>query len=177
MDSYYYQNSLCFIINSSAKMFIKALDSELRKSVGITFSQWKILVMLSIKDGTTQKEIANGLGLEGATLIPIIDKMEKDGLVVRKVDLADRRNNRIYRTDKASELWTAMVDCALKIREISVRDIPSTDVTIMRDSLQKVYKNLETHVNVTGEPTSAAAAPPIMSTNKITSTNSTNQEN
>ena len=178
MDSYDYQNSLGFIINSSAKMFIKALDSELRKSVGITFSQWKILVMLSIKDGTTQKEIANGLGLEGATLIPIIDKMEKDGLVVRKVDLADRRNNRIYRTDKASELWTAMVDCALKIREISVRDIPSTDVTIMRDSLQKVYKNLETHVNVTGEPTSAtAAAPPIMSPNKINSTNSANQEN
>jgi MarR family transcriptional regulator, transcriptional regulator for hemolysin len=98
-------------------------------------------------------------------------------LVVRKVDLADRRNNRIYRTDKASELWTAMVDCALKIREISVRDIPSTDVTIMRDSLQKVYKNLETHVNVTGEPTSATAAPSIMSPNKITSTNSTNQEN
>jgi hypothetical protein len=47
----------------------------------------------------------------------------------------------------------------------------------MRDSLQKVYKNLETHVNVTGDPTSATAAPPIMPPNKITSTNSTNQEN
>ncbi len=176
MEPYDYQNSMGFIINSTAKMFVKALDSELRKSIGVTFSQWKILVMLSIKDGTTQKEIANGLGLEGATLIPILDKMEKDGLVVRKVDLADRRNNRIYRTDKAENLWPAMVDCALKMREISVRDIPSTHVTITRDSLQKIYRNLETHVNVTDESSTPAAAS-IIPPNKITSTNAPNQEN
>lgn len=175
MEPYDYQSSMGFVINSTAKMFVKALDTELRKSVGLTFSQWKILVMLSLKDGTTQKEIAGGLGLEGATLIPILDKMEKDGLVVRKVDLADRRNNRIYRTDKAENLWPAMVDCALKIREISVRDIPSTHVTITRDSLQKIYRNLETHVNVADEPTPAAAS--IIPPNKITSTNATNQEN
>ena len=179
MEPYDYQNSMGFIINSTAKMFVKALDTELRKSVGLTFSQWKILVMLSIKDGTTQKEIANGLGLEGATLIPILDKMEKDGLVVRKVDLADRRNNRIYRTEKAENLWPAMVECALKMREISVRDIPSTHVTITRDSLQKIYRNLETHVNVnvTNESSTPAAAASILTPNKITSTNATNQEN
>jgi len=182
MEPYDYQNSMGFIVNSTAKMFVKALDSELRKSIGVTFSQWKILVMLSIKDGTTQKEIANGLGLEGATLIPILDKMEKDGLVVRKVDLADRRNNRIYRTEKAENLWPAMVESALKMREISVRDIPSTHVTITRDSLQKIYRNLETHVNVNVNVTdesSTPAAPPasIIPPNKITSTNATNQEN
>lgn len=181
MEPYDYQNSMGFIVNSTAKMFVKALDTELRKSVGLTFSQWKILVMLSIKDGTTQKEIANGLGLEGATLIPILDKMEKDGLVVRKVDLADRRNNRIYRTEKAENLWPAMVESALKMREISVKDIPSTHVTITRDSLQKIYRNLETHVNVnvnaniTNDSTPAAAS--IIAPNKITSTNATNQEN
>jgi MarR family transcriptional regulator, transcriptional regulator for hemolysin len=179
MEPYDYQNSMGFIVNSTAKMFVKALDSELRKSIGVTFSQWKILVMLSIKDGTTQKEIANGLGLEGATLIPILDKMEKDGLVVRKVDLADRRNNRIYRTEKAENLWPAMVESALKMREISVRDIPSTHVTITRDSLQKIYRNLETHVNVnvTNESSTPAAAASILTPNKITSTNATNQEN
>jgi len=179
MEPYDYQNSMGFIVNSTAKMFVKALDSELRKSIGVTFSQWKILVMMSVKDGTTQKEIANGLGLEGATLIPILDKMEKDGLVVRKVDLADRRNNRIYRTEKAENLWPAMVESALKMREISVRDIPSTHVTITRDSLQKIYRNLETHVNVnvTNESSTPAAAASILTPNKITSTNATNQEN
>ena len=44
--------------------------------------------MLVDQNGLTQKEIADRLGLEGATLIPIIDKMEKGKLVERKVDPA-----------------------------------------------------------------------------------------
>jgi MarR family transcriptional regulator, transcriptional regulator for hemolysin len=75
----------------------------------------------SFKMVLTQKEIAQRLGLEGPTLIPIIDKMEKDNLVVREVDPADRRNNRIYRTEKADALWDKMIECALRIRQVSVK--------------------------------------------------------
>ena len=172
MDPYDYHNSVGFIVNNTAKMFVKALDLELRKSIGVTFSQWKILVMLSMKDGTTQKEIANGLGLEGATLIPILDKMEKDGLVVRKVDPADRRNNRVYRTEKAESIWPSMVECALKIREISVQNISLDHVTIMLDSLQKIYGNLESQVNIVAASTPTATTS-VIRPNRISNTNIT----
>lgn len=101
MQNYDFENSIGFIVKRAAKVFVKALDSELREKVGITFGQWKVIVMLVDQDGLTQKEIADKLGLEGPTLIPIVDKMEKERLVVRKVDAGDRRNNRIYRTEKA----------------------------------------------------------------------------
>ena len=68
----------------TAKAFIKALDSELRQELGITFGQWKVMVMLVNQNGMTQKEIADKLGLEGPTLIPIIDKMECEDLVGTK---------------------------------------------------------------------------------------------
>lgn len=148
MDAYDFHNSVGFIVNNTGKMFVKALDSELRQHVGITHGQWKVLVMLSIEDGITQKEIAKGLGLEAATLIPIIDRMEKDGLVLRKVDQDDRRNNKIYRTKRAEELWADIVNCALKIREISVKDIPPNHVKIMRESLEKICTNLQTHFSL-----------------------------
>jgi MarR family transcriptional regulator for hemolysin len=70
------------------------------------------------------------------TLAPIADKMEKDGLVIRKVDSDDRRNNRIYRTEKADKLWDKMLECALKIRQISVKDIPEKNINIMRNVLE-----------------------------------------
>jgi DNA-binding MarR family transcriptional regulator len=48
------------------------------------------------EDGLTQKGIADKLGLKAQTMIPIIDRLESDGLVERRVYKNDRRNNRIY---------------------------------------------------------------------------------
>src|ERR671931_2624587 len=148
MQKYDFESSIGFIVNRTAKAFVKALDSELRKKVGLTFGQWKVIVMLVNQNGLTQKEIANRLGLEGPTLIPIIDKMEKDGLVVRRVDSSDRRNNRIYRTEKADALWDRKVECATKVTQISIKDISEDNVSIMRNALEKIWQNLRVEFDV-----------------------------
>lgn len=144
MQKYDYKNNIGFKVNRTAKAFAKAFDTELRDKVGVTFSQWKVIVMLVDQNGLTQKEIADRLGLEGPTLIPIIDKMEKVGLLIRKVDTDDRRNNRIYRTEKADALWDKMLECSFRIRQISVRDISEQNIAIMRDVLDKIWLNLRT---------------------------------
>jgi MarR family transcriptional regulator, transcriptional regulator for hemolysin len=148
MQKYDFQNNIGFIVNKTAKAFVKALDSELREKVGVTVGQWKVMVMLVNQDGLTQKEIAERLGLEGPTLIPIIDKMEKDELVVRKIDPYDRRNNRIYRTEKANELWNEMAKCAAKIRQVSLNDIPEENINITKNVLENVYQNLKNQFDV-----------------------------
>jgi MarR family transcriptional regulator, transcriptional regulator for hemolysin len=148
MQVYDFQNSIGFIVNQTAKGFVKALDLELRQKVGVTVGQWKVMVMLVNQDGLTQKEIAQRLGLEGPTLIPIIDKMEKDDLVVRKVDPADRRNNRVYRTEKADALWNKMIKCALRIRQVSVKGIPEQNINITRNVLERMLQNLSIEFNV-----------------------------
>lgn len=148
MQKYDFQESVGFIVNKTAKAFVKALDSELREKVGVTAGQWKVMVMLVDEDGLAQKEIAERLGLEGPTLIPIIDKMEKDDLVVRKVDTSDRRNNRIYRTERANKLWDGMVKSALKIREISLKDIPQEKIDIAKSVLENIYQNLRNQFDV-----------------------------
>ena len=148
MQKYDFQNSIGFIVNKTAKAFVKALDSELREKVGVSVGQWKVIVMLVNQDGLTQKEIAERLGLEGPTLIPIIDKMEKDNLVVRRVDSSDRRNNRIYRTEKANELWSEMVKCAVRVRQVSLKDISDANIDITRNVLENVYQNLRNQFDV-----------------------------
>ena len=148
MQEYDFENSIGFIVNRTARAFVKALDSELHDQVGITVGQWKVIVMLVKHNGLTQKEIADKLGLESPTLIPIIDKMEKEELVVRKVDPSDRRNNRIYRTDNADALWERMVQCASKVRQVSVKEISDADLNIMRAALDKIWHNLRAEFKV-----------------------------
>ena len=148
MQKYDFQNNIGFIVNKTAKAFVKALESELREKVGVTVGQWKVMVMLINQDGLTQKEIAERLELEGPTIIPIIDKMEKDDLVVRKVDPSDRRNNKIYRTEKANELWNEMLKCATKVRQVSLKDIPEVNVDITKKVLEHIYQNLRNQFDV-----------------------------
>src|SRR5919199_3119195 len=148
MQEYDFENSIGFIVNRTARAFVKSLDLELREKVGITVGQWKVIVMLVKQNGLTQKEIADKLGLEGPTLIPIIDKMEKEGLVIRRVDPSDRRNNRIYRTEKADALWNRMMECASKVRQVAIKDIPEADINIMRKVLDKIWHNLRAEFNV-----------------------------
>src|SRR5919197_4133299 len=135
MLRYDFENSIGFIVNRAARALTKALDMELRENVGISIGQWKVIVMLVKQNGLTQKETADKLGLEGPTLIPIIDKMEKEGLLVRRVDSSDRRNNRIYRTEKVDALWDRKVECATKVTQISIKDISEDNVSIMRNAL------------------------------------------
>ena len=75
------------------KSLVYVIDQELRKKFGITFGQWKVLIILANNAaGLTQREIADKLALEGPTLIPIIDKLEKDVFVIRKIDPRGSKN-------------------------------------------------------------------------------------
>ena len=142
MTKYDFESSVGFVVNTTAKAFQKALDAELRKNVGVTISQWRVISTLTRQPGITQKEIANRVGVEGSTLVPIIDKMEKDGFVKRKLDDEDRRINRIYLTTKADELWNSMIECALKIRKLSTKEISEEQIKSTLDILRKISKNL-----------------------------------
>ena len=142
MSKYDFDSSIGFVVNNTAKAFQKALDAELRKNVGVTISQWRVISALTRQPGITQKEIADKVGIEGSTLVPIIDKMEKDGFVKRKLDSEDRRINRIYLTTKADGLWNSMIECALRIRKLSLKEISEEQIKTTLEVLRKISKNL-----------------------------------
>jgi MarR family transcriptional regulator, transcriptional regulator for hemolysin len=134
MYKFDFENSVGFIINRTVKALVYAFDQELHKKVGITFGQWKIIIIVvnnnndGDDNGLTQREIADKLGLEGPTLIPIIDKLEKDGFLLRKVDKNDRRNNRIFLTKKSKDMLNSMINCGENIKQILLKDVSDDDV-------------------------------------------------
>ena len=144
-----FENSIGFIINRTAKALVYAFDQELRNKFGITFGQWKIIMILANNnDGLTQKEIADKLGLEGPTIIPIIDKLEKDEFIKRIVDKNDRRNNQIFLTEKTIRSLDSIVSYALKIKEISIRNISEQDISITKHTLEKIWCNIQNEFNL-----------------------------
>lgn len=72
--------------------------------LGITVEMLEVLMVLSRTSKINQKEIADRVRKNKANLTPIIHKLSLKGLLLRKEDPKDRRNNIISLTEKGKNL-------------------------------------------------------------------------
>ena len=79
------------------------------ESIGVTHSQWRVLVHLSENENCRQVDLADILNVKPITLARQIDLLEQLNLVKRLNDKEDRRVFRLKLTTKAKpimqELW------------------------------------------------------------------------
>ena len=148
-----FENSLGFAIKNTSKSFEKALDIELRGMYEVSGGQWKIIVALSIQNSLSQKDLAERIFVDGTTLVPIIDSMEKKGLVERRADSKDRRNNMILLTKKSESLVDPIIDSILHLRKIVYKDISEKDLEFTRNILVKITENAESYITKMKEKT------------------------
>lgn len=73
---------------------------EKSESIGLVDSYRPILCVLKKHDGCTQQDICKYTQLKAPTISLTLQKMESNGLIRRDVDQDDKRNIRIYITDK-----------------------------------------------------------------------------
>ncbi len=66
----------------------------------------------------TQLEIATQLGIDKSTLVPLLDRLEKDGLMVRTVSERDRR----VRIPQATPAGVTMVKKVAIARDAAIND-------------------------------------------------------
>jgi DNA-binding MarR family transcriptional regulator len=94
---------LCFAVYSANLAFGRAYRPILDK-LGLTYTQYIVLVALWEKDDQTVGELGEKMFLESNTLTPILKKLEQSGFIERRRDPADERQVRIKLTPKGSEL-------------------------------------------------------------------------
>ncbi|MEV6781241.1 MarR family winged helix-turn-helix transcriptional regulator [Streptomyces sp. NPDC051098] len=56
----------------------------------------------------SQRSLADRLGIDRTMMTYLLDDLEKDGLVERQLDPADRRSRKIVATDRGSDLWDGL---------------------------------------------------------------------
>jgi MarR family transcriptional regulator, transcriptional regulator for hemolysin len=152
MKKFDYENSLGFMVYSASKIMQKAFDLELRNKAGITITQSKVMFTLYMHSGPTQRELADKIGVESPTLVPIIDKMEEDGYVERKPDPQDRRIKRIYTTLKTDSLWDSMMDCAAHIRKVSTKNVSEQEIKSTIAIIRTITENLTSYLGDSETP-------------------------
>jgi DNA-binding MarR family transcriptional regulator len=106
------EESLGYLVNYLAKLFSQILTASLAPH-GVYPGQWGVLLFLWVQDGQTQRELSRQVAIDEASMVRSIDRMERDGLVQRVRNEHDRRQIKIFLTEKGWGLRDQLVPCAL----------------------------------------------------------------
>lgn len=92
-----------FTLSVLARQWRRGLETDLAQA-GLTDATWAPLLHLQESgDGITQKELAVRVGIDGSSLVRLIDILVNKGFVERQVDEQDRRARLIYLTAEGRE--------------------------------------------------------------------------
>src|SRR5215217_6956677 len=97
-------------------------------AMGLSGRQYMVLAVLSSDAPPSQLELAGLCGLLPAQIVPVIDEMERRGLVTRQRSKTDRRRSVVTVTDKGDEAL-AKAD-ALGRRLVAELDPAAVDVVV-----------------------------------------------
>ena len=94
-----------------AKAVSRAFDAALAEAGG-TVPVWLVLISLKSQQTASQRELAEAVGIQGATLTHHLNAMEAAGLVTRRRDPENRRLHVVELTAEGNALFFRLRDAA-----------------------------------------------------------------
>lgn len=134
--------TLHYLLMADHGMVQKKLFAKI-KDLGLSMGQPKVLDYLKDRDGAVQKDIAKGCHIEPASLSTILGGMEKKGLIIRRMQEDNRRNLKVYLTDRGRELGAEITKNFSEIEEEALAGFSEEEAEKLQSYLTKIYKNLE----------------------------------
>ena len=117
------------------------LDRRLRPT-GFSHSRWLLLLHLSRHDGCTHRELAQHMGIEAATLVRLVDHMEKEGLLKRCGSETDRRVKHLHLSTEGKKAVELIRDHAAELRKEILAGSSKEDIGIALNVLNNIRDNL-----------------------------------
>lgn len=133
--------SLGFIIHDVARMLRRDFDRR-AQAFHLTRSQWSVLALLIREDGAQQKRLADIIGVTAITMTGLVDRLERDGWVVRCEDPQDRRAKLVFLTDKVEPLKAKIKQLSEQVREAALQGISEPEQQQLTDLLLRMRCNL-----------------------------------
>jgi DNA-binding MarR family transcriptional regulator len=133
-------NQLCFRLYTVTRLITQAYR-PLLDPLGLTYPQYLVMMVLWEQDNQTVGDIGRRLMLDTNTLTPMLQRMEREGLLVRTHGISDGRQTLVSLTKKGIHL------------EEQAKDIPACmsqnwhGDTLSNDQLNSMVNAIDTLIN------------------------------
>jgi MarR family transcriptional regulator for hemolysin len=124
-----------------SRVLSRAFDDALAEAGG-SLPVW--LVLISLKNGqlASQRELADAVGIQGATLTHHLNAMESAGLVTRRRDPENRRLHLVELTPQGDALFFGMRDAAIAFDQRLRTGLSQPDVDQLEELLARLRDNV-----------------------------------
>ncbi|MCZ4058752.1 MarR family transcriptional regulator [Pantoea sp. LMR881] len=121
-----------------------AVDRHL-KETGLSMSSWMAIGFIASEPNRlTQTELAQLLGLEDASMVPLVDRLVKQELLSRVQPPEDRRKRHLVLTEKGNQVFAQVKTQADMLRAALMADIDPQDLAVTERVLQQLLARMET---------------------------------
>jgi len=130
-------SDLVWLAHRAAESLAESFNAVSRNSGLTDLRDWLVLALIDDGSERTQAEIAAELSIDKTTLVAILDRMERRGLVTRTVSPTDRRARILHITDAGRFLKDQVAvarEAALddRLAAISSEDRESFHATLLK---------------------------------------------
>ena len=135
--------SLGSLIGSTRRLILRELNTAfIEHQIPLSIEQYIFIYTLhKVSSEVTQQDMANLMCKDKSSILRTIDVLEKDGLVTRDADSADRRKNTLHLTPKCKSLLHQVSEIEAPVIERLTVGISCQDYEAMVRALTKIQEN------------------------------------
>ena len=130
------------LISLAARGFARLSEARL-KPLGFGVGQLPVLVALRDGEADTQRDLARFAKTEQPPMAQMLARMERDGLISRTPDPADRRSSRIVLTDTAQARLPDAVETLLQGNQEALNGFTDAETLQLVSLLKRLIANLD----------------------------------
>ncbi len=135
------QDAFGFLIHDVARLLRRNFNRRVQ-TFGLTQEQCRVILHLSRNEGIQQVDLAELLEIRPITLARLLDKLQENQLIERRLNPDDRRAFRLYLTRDAHAVLEKILSLGAATRADANRKISRTDLERMFSILSRVKVNL-----------------------------------
>lgn len=136
------RESVGYQVNHLGRLLAQALRVRIA-GYGVVPGQFAQLLALYEQDGIPQNRLCDQVRIDQSTMAHTLQRMDRDGLIERTPDPADRRRALITLTERARALEAELIQAAHEVNAVATRGFTSDEVTTSLELITRMIGNLE----------------------------------
>ena len=131
-----------YLLNRALSRYNTVIEPELRR-IGIDIPAWRVLMILGEQSPLPIAQVARSAVINLSTMMRIVERMVKAGLVVTAPNPDDGRATDLSLTDAGRAMLAAARDTTAPLYRKLIRGISARDFSKLLGLLNQLHDNLE----------------------------------